>query len=205
MRKHRILVADDHPIVRDGLIAALNAEPDLEVCGQAASSSAIFEHFQRETPDLLLTDLFLGREDGITLIKNLLAPWPALKILVISMQDESLYAPRCWRAGALGYVSKLEPTAEILAGLRSVLRGRLYFKPEVFLGGHASAEAADLLTDREIHILQLIGRGLKPSQIAEELKISPRTVDTHRENIKQKLGVATSAQLMQHALQLRDR
>lgn len=200
--KRRILVADDHPVVRDGLVAAINGQPDMSACGEAHSAATIFERLEKSQPDALLMDLFLGQQDGIALIKNLLGPWPALRILVISMHEDHIYAARCWQAGALGYVSKLEPAAEILNGLRSVLAGRLYFKAEVLAEGKAGGCGAAALTDRELHVLKLIGQGLKSGQIAEHLNISPRTVDTHRENIKQKLGATNSSQLIRLALEL---
>lgn len=192
-------MADDHPLVRDGLKLAIENEPDLAVSGQASSGSEIFSALETTRPDALLVDLCLGQEDGLALIKNLLGPWPDLRILVISMQSASLYAPRCWRAGAMGFVSKLAPASEVLAGLRAILSGRLFFPSDVLAAGR---NAGGELTDRELQVLKLMGEGLKNSEIAERLKISPRTVDTHRENIKQTLGLSTSAQLLRYALDL---
>lgn len=196
--KSRILVADDHPLVRDGLVLAINSQTDMMVCGEAGSGAEIFKNVEKLQPDAVLMDLFLGQEDGLTVVKNLLGPWPKLRILVVSMQSASVYAQRCWKAGAMGYVSKIEPASEVVAALRSILRGRLHFSADVLASGRNSPES---LTDRELHVLKLIGEGLKSSEIAERLGISPRTVDTHRENIKDKLGLATSAQLMRHAME----
>lgn len=205
VRRSRILVVDDHPVVRDGLIAAINSQPDMQVCGEADSTNLVFERVERERPDAVLMDLFLGRQDGVTLIKNLLGPWPDLPILVISMQEDHLYAPRCWQAGARGYVSKLEPVTEILGGLRNILAGKLHFQAEIFAKSREGAGTFDRLTDREMHVLQLIGQGLKANEIATQMSISPRTVDTHRENIKRKLGVASTAQLLRLAIEKNSR
>jgi DNA-binding NarL/FixJ family response regulator len=199
-RKARIFVADDHPVVRDGLIGAINSQNDMVVCGEGGSAEEIFTGVERTSPDLLFMDLMLGRQDGLDLIKNLLGPYSDLKIVVVSMQEESLYSRRCLEAGARGFISKLLPTAEMIDALRSVLRGKKHFDLEMLL--NAQSPSGDLLTDRELHILQMIGQGLKPSEIAVQLNISPRTVDTHRENLKRKLGATTSAQLLRIAIDL---
>lgn len=198
MSKSRVLVADDHPLVRDGLVLAINSQPDMIVCGEAGSGAEIFAAIDKLQPEALLMDLILGQEDGLAVMKNLLGPWPELRILVVSMQSASVYAQRCWKAGAMGYVSKVEPAAEVVAALRSILRGRLYFSTDVLASGRNANRS---LTDRELHVLKLIGEGLKNSAIAELLNISPRTVDTHRENIKQKLGLSSTAQLVRHAME----
>lgn len=195
MNQARILVADDHPLMRDGIALAINGQPDLCVCGEADSHAAVFRAVETLKPDVLVMDLFLGKEDGLATVKSLLGPWPDLKILIVSMQSETLYAPRCWKAGARGYVSKLEPAETLLSALRDVHRGRLHFSAGIVATGRADGG----LTDRELQILKLIADGLKSSEIAAALGISPRTVDTHRENLKEKLGLSTSAQLVLRA------
>jgi DNA-binding NarL/FixJ family response regulator len=209
--RHRILIVDDHPLFRHGIADLINAEPDLEICGEADSAPAALEGIRRHSPDLVTIDISLRGANGIELLKSIRAEHARLPLLVLSMHDESLYALRALRAGARGYIMKQEALDRVMSAIRQVLRGDLYVSPsmsgrmiEEFVqgsSGAAGASIADKLTDRELEILQLIGQGHGVQQIARELNLSAKTVETHRAHIKEKLNFQTARELARFAVQ----
>ena len=208
--KHRIIVIEDHIVVREGFVALINREADLEVCAEADSVSDALKAIDRLHPDLAVVDLMLRSGDGLDLLKTVKVQHPGLRTLVVSMQDEEIYAERALHAGARGYIMKHAATGEFLLAIRAVLRGDIYISPKMnirmldrFAGGKTqlAGGAADLLSDREIQIYQMIGAGMNTRDIAPHLGISSKTVETHRENIKHKLGLKDSLALVQSATQ----
>jgi len=209
--KKRILVADDHPFIRVGLTHMINHEADLIVCGEAASIAAVRQGVEQLKPDLLLTDLCLGDGDGLELIKSLKAQFPALPILVLSQQDETLFAERVLRAGARGYIMKERATQDVMEGIRTILAGDLYVSRKVAAlamrklvegGAEAPATAGSEiagLSDRELQVFRLLGAGKGTMEIAEALKLSHKTIETYRENIKRKLGLSNATALIHRA------
>jgi DNA-binding NarL/FixJ family response regulator len=210
-RKHRILIVDDHPLFRHGIADLINAEADLEVCGEADNCPSALDGIRQLAPDLVTVDISLRGANGIELLKSIRAEHARLPLLVLSMHDEALYALRALRAGARGYIMKQEALDRVMSAIRQVLRGELYVSPsmsgrmiEEFVqggtGGSGSA-IADRLTDRELEILQLIGQGHGVQQIAEELNLSAKTVETHRAHIKEKLNFQSARELARFAVQ----
>ena len=210
-RKHRVLIVDDHPLFRHGIADLINAESDLEVCGEADNAPSALEGIRRLAPDLATIDISLRGANGIELLKSIRAEHPRLPLMVLSMHDESLYALRALRAGARGYIMKQEALDRVMSAIRQVLRGDLYVSPsmsgrmieEFVQGGSGSSgrSIADKLTDRELEILQLIGQGHGVQQIARELNLSAKTVETHRAHIKEKLSFQTARELARFAVQ----
>jgi DNA-binding NarL/FixJ family response regulator len=193
----RILLVDDHPIVRQGLALTLREEADLCVCGQVASAREALDAVPKLHPHIALVDLGLEGSHGIDLIKDLRLQFPDVRVLVLSMHDEKLYAERALRAGAHGYIMKKESPDRVVGAIRKVLQGGIYFSDaitthllEMRKPGKRLHEDLPLesLTDRELEILELVGNGLKTQRIAEVLGVSMKTVQAHRENIKVKLG-----------------
>jgi len=210
--KSRIFIVDDHPIMRDGIAQLVNQQPDLEVCGEASSAPEALEALDRVAPDLMLVDISLTGMDGIELIKIVRKRRPGLPTLVLSMHAEALYAERSVRAGAKGYVMKHASPETLLEAMRRVLAGKLFLSPEMTekllekaagdgLAGNESPIAA--LSDREVEIFKLIGQGLKPQRISEELHLSVKTVETYYSRIKQKLGLKDASELLQMAISWR--
>ena len=206
--KSSILVVDDHPMVRDGLIRLISQQPDLVTCGQAGTVAETMAAMAKSKPDLVILDLRLKGADGLELIKTLKAQVPDLRILILSQYEAPLYVERALRAGALGYVVKEQAAEEVLKAIRSVLAGEVYLTRGMAARllrkfvGPTSREApvgAEPLTDRELHVLHLLGSGLSTREIATELKLSFKTVESHRENIKRKLGLRTAAALVHYA------
>jgi len=208
-QKNRILVVDDHPLFRHGIGDLINAEPDLEVCGEADSAPAALEAIRSRAPDLVTIDISLRGANGIELLKSIKAEHAKLPLLVLSMHDESLYALRALRAGARGYIMKQEALDRVMSAIRQVLRGELYVSPsmsgrmieEFVQGSSGGSSIADKLTDRELEILQLIGQGHGVQQIATELNLSAKTVETHRAHIKEKLNFQSARELARFAVQ----
>lgn len=205
----RILVVEDHAVVREGFVALINREPDLEVCAEAQSPTAALEILSTLEPDMMIVDLMLDGGDGLLLIKDVHAMSANLPILVVSMQDESIYAERALRAGATGYIMKENATDDFLEAIREVLNGGVYLSRKMqarlvnkVISGPTSelASPETSLTDRELHVFRLIGSGLPTREIAEKLKISNKTVESHRENIKNKLNYSNGAVLVREAL-----
>jgi DNA-binding NarL/FixJ family response regulator len=206
----RIIIVDDHPLVREGLIGLLAAQSDFVVCGEAAGVAEARQVVGETKPDVAIIDLTLSDGSGIELIKELRANFSDVKLLVLSMHDESLYAERALRAGALGYVSKHEASRTIVQAVRTILTGKLYLSPNMtelvvqrafVAGADLSRPAVDRLTEREREVFELIGQGLSSRQIAVKLEVSPKTVETHREHIKEKLELTTSTGLTRYAVQ----
>ncbi|MGD9408759.1 MAG: response regulator transcription factor [Thiohalocapsa sp.] len=205
----RILVVDDHPLVRAGLRSLFDDEPDLTVCAEAGNVHDAIESVRTQQPDLALIDISLDDGNGIELIKRLKAHTPELKTLVCSVHDESLFAERAINAGARGYVSKHQLTEQILEAVRQVLSGRIYLSEEMVehvINGFAKKRDASTpsihdLSDRELEVFGLIGQGLSTSKIAERLHLSVKTIETHREKIKRKLGLTSGGELVRHAVQ----
>ena len=204
----RIVVVDDHPIVRRGLIELINEAEGLQVCGEAADVASALELVQREQPDLALIDLTLGDGHGLDLIKRISSAGLAVKMLVVSMLDESLYADRVLRAGASGYLRKEQATDHIVSAIRKVLAGEIYLSPLAtarVLNQVASSDAAvrspvETLSDRELEVFELLGDGLASREIAARLTLSVKTVETYREKIKAKLGLRNGSELTRHAI-----
>jgi DNA-binding NarL/FixJ family response regulator len=206
----RIVIVDDHPLVREGLIGLLAAQRDFVVCGEASGAAEARLVVAETKPDVAIIDLTLSDGTGIELIKEFRVKWSQMKLLVLSMHDESLYAERALRAGALGYVSKHEASRTIVQAVRTILAGKLYLSPKLtelvvqraFVdGADLSRPAVDRLTEREREVFELIGQGLSSRQIAVKLEVSPKTVETHREHIKEKLELTTSTELTRYAVQ----
>ena len=205
----KILIVDDHPLVREGLGMRIGLHPDLHVCGEADSEDDALALVKEVGPDLVLVDISLKRGHGIDLIKRIRSLYPAVKMLVISGFEESLYAERAFRAGAAGYLNKQESNAKLIEAIRTVLSGERFLSPEISrrlidqaLGkSKVAANPVDRLTDRELEIFRMIGEGLTTSIIASKLFLSRNTVDTHRENIKRKLALKTAAELSRSAVQ----
>ncbi len=206
----RIVLAEDHILVREGFKALLESDPGLRVCAEAESGKTTLQAVERENPDLLLMDLMLQGEDGLELIKRVRALRPKLPILVVSMQDEQIYAERVLRAGASGYLMKSEAADLFLEAIRTVVKGEIHVSKVMgvrllrrFMHGTSGNGGGDqpesLLTDRELHVYQMIGGGLPTRTIASQLGISPKTVDTYREHIKNKLGLSDGAALARSA------
>jgi len=208
-RKARILLVEDHPIVRQGLAQLLGQTPDLEVCSFAEDCLSALRAIKAESPDLAIVDISLQSADGLELVKDLRARKLQLPVLILSMHQESVYAQRAMRAGAQGYVMKGEPTPRLLAAVRKVLSGGLSFSEEVTsellrrqIGGEpAVLSPVELLTDKELQIFRLIGRGHATREIAELLHRSVKTIEAHRENMKLKLGLKNSPQLVRAAVE----
>ena len=207
--KSRIMIVDDHPMMRDGLTMRISSQADMEVCGDAATENAAVELAKQLCPDLVLIDISLREGNGIELVKRIRLLNATTKMLVVSTFQESLYAERALRAGALGYLNKNESNEKLLEAIRTVLRGDRYVSAETTqrlvsqaLGKHAVMDdPIETLTDRELEVFRLIGDGVSTSAIAEQLFLSTHTVDTHRENIKKKLGAKTGADLNRKAIQ----
>jgi DNA-binding NarL/FixJ family response regulator len=207
--KSRIMVIEDHAIVRDGLVALINRVPDLTVCCEADSKAAAAKILLTDQPDLVIIDLMLSDGDGLDLIKDMRVRLPDLPFLVISMQDEEIYAERCLKAGASGYIMKHAATDEFMNAIHAVLDGEIFIskKMNVRLLSRFSDKlpvnrnGLESLTDRELQVYQMIGTGLNAREIAPKLGISHKTVATHRDNLKTKLGLKDSRMLMQAAIQ----
>jgi DNA-binding NarL/FixJ family response regulator len=204
----RILIVEDHPVVRRGLVDLINGEPDLHVCGEADDAPAAIQLLGQARPDLVLIDISLKRGNGIDLVKQIKARDSQIKLLVTSVHDESLYAERALRAGAMGYVNKSEPIPTILNAVRQVLRGRIFLSmpmvnrmlqspaPETTQESPISS-----LSDRELQVFELISRGLTTREIASKLLLSIKTIETHRDHIRMKLKLKNSTELIHHAVQ----
>jgi DNA-binding NarL/FixJ family response regulator len=207
--RRRVLVVDDHPLVRAGIVALIANELDLEVCGEAGTFREALELTQRTEPDLAIVDLSLTDRSGLELVKRLKGK-PSMRVLVCSMHEESLFAQRVLNAGAMGYINKHEATTSVIEAIRRVLSGKVWLSgpmterriQHLARGGPISgAPSIHDLTDRELEVFSLIGQGLRPSQIAEQLHLSVKTVEAHRENIKNRLNLTSGSELTQYAVQ----
>jgi DNA-binding NarL/FixJ family response regulator len=207
--KHRVFVVDDHPIVRQGLALLINREEDLIVCGEAEEAHTALEAIAALRPDILIVDISLTGPDGIELVKTLRARSATLPVLVLSMHDELTYAERALRAGANGYIMKQEATERVLTAIRRILQGDVYLSDraasrvvqQYVRGVTARQSSVADLSDRELEIFRLIGGGHGTRQIAEELHLSVKTVETHQAHIKEKLSLRTARELVQYAVE----
>lgn len=206
----KILLVDDHPIVRQGLAELIEQEDDLVICGEAQSGFEALQAIATAKPDLAMVDISLQGTNGLELIKQIKAGHSDVPVLVLSMHDETLYAERALRAGARGYVMKEEATARLITAIRRVLSGEIYLSERMsarllsrFVDGgpQTGGSAMERLSDRELEVFELIGRGLSTRRIAEELHLSIKTIESHREHIKEKLKLESSQELMRHAMQ----
>jgi DNA-binding NarL/FixJ family response regulator len=206
----RIVIVDDHPLFRKGLEQLIQSEDSFAVCGEANNAPEAMDVIRKLNPDLAIVDLSLPGANGIELIKNIRAEFSKLPILVLSMHDESLYALRALRAGAEGYVMKHEAMANVIQAIREVFNGRPYLSPAMAAQvitkfahrqAEGEADAVERLSDRELEVLELIGKGNDVRQIAKVLHLSPKTVETHRSHIKDKLDLKNSREVARFALQ----
>jgi DNA-binding NarL/FixJ family response regulator len=210
--KTRIVVLEEHPLLRYGIVDFFNSQPDLVVCGEADNIRDARDEIAKCKPHVLLTALRLGAGDSLEFVKAMKAEKPALLILVYSAFEETIFAERALRAGADGYVMKKAPKDELLAALRQIVKGNIYisrdvamraFKKSLESPGEPRApgpiSGIERLSDREIHIFQLLGTGLRNRQIAHSLNLSVKTIESHRENIKHKLGLRSSRELLERA------
>ncbi|MCP4573542.1 MAG: response regulator transcription factor [bacterium] len=204
----RLLIVDDHPLVRSGIKSLLQLESDLVVCGEAEDAQSALEVIAAEKPDLVLVDISLKNSNGLNLLKDIAQNYPSIMTLAVSMHDEYTYAIRCLKAGASGYIMKQSGTEKILEAIRCVLDGRTYLSEgmtrnavEQLGAGKATpgASPVEALSNRELELFQLTGQGKEISEIAEIMNISPRTVEVHRSHIKKKLGLRTSTDIFQTA------
>jgi DNA-binding NarL/FixJ family response regulator len=207
--KSRVLLVDDHPLVRRGVADLIARESDLELCGEASDVIEALDAIERARPDVVVVDLSLKTGHGIELLEKIKARDSQIKTLVSSMHDEALFAERVLRAGAMGYITKQEPPEMLLKAIRQVLRGEVYLSARmtsrllrrVAEGGVSREDPVQALSNREVEVYEMIGQGLTVQQIAQRLHLSPKTVETHREKIKQKLNVKNSAELNRRAVQ----
>ncbi len=208
--KKRIMVVDDHPIVRQGLALLINRESDMLVCGEAEEATGAIHVLASSRPDVLILDISLNGPDGIDLLKTVRATHPTLPVLILSMHDESIYAERAVRAGANGYIMKQEATEKVLIALRRILSGEIYLSDRIsnrilrhYITGTGSTRNSSIgdLSDRELEVFRLIGEGHGTRQIAEELHLSIKTVESYQAHIKEKLSLRSARELMQHAIQ----
>jgi len=209
-KKSKVFVVDDHPIVRQGLALLINRESDLTVCGEAEDAQTAMQAVATVKPDILVVDISLNGPDGLDLLKDVRMRHPELPVLILSMHDESIYAERALRAGAQGYIMKQEATEKVLVALRRILSGEIYVSERIanrmlqrYIGSRSIGRPSSIadLTDRELEVFRLIGEGHSTRQIAEELHISVKTVESYQAHIKEKLSLRTARELVQHAIQ----
>ncbi len=208
--KIRILIVDDHPIVRQGLAELVNHEDDFAVCGQAEDYHKALRAIGQLNPNMAVVDISLKETSGLELIKDIHSQHPDLPVLALSMHDETLYAERALRAGAMGYIMKQEATENVIAAIRKILGGEIYVSDRMasrmvrkLVAGQTvtTTSAVDCLSDRELEVFRLIGKGHGIRQISERLYLSVKTIETYRAHIKDKLNLADAAELLQYAIQ----
>ncbi|HTA30220.1 MAG TPA: response regulator transcription factor [Candidatus Cybelea sp.] len=212
-QKIRILLVDDHPLVREGLANLIHQQPDMEVCGEAASEPQALQLIGGSGPDVAVVDISLENGSGLELIKNIKAMHPTVAMLALSMHDESLYAERALRAGARGYLMKREAAKKVIQGIRAVLGGQLFVSEKItalmaekFVEGRtAPASPVDQLSDRELEVFQLLGRGQTTRQIADHLHVGFKTVQAYCARIKEKLQLSNATELLRAAMQWNDK
>ena len=208
--KKRILVVDDHPIVRQGLALMVNREADLVVCGEAEDATSAMLVLVSARPDVLIVDISLNGPDGIDLLKTIRIQHPSLPVLILSMHDESIYAERALRAGANGYIMKQEATEKVLVAVRRILNGEIYVSDRIankmlkhYITGSGTLRVSSIagLSARELEVFRLIGEGHGTRQISKELHLSIKTVESYQAHIKEKLSLSSARELMQHAIE----
>jgi len=207
--QRRVLIVDDHPIVRQGLRRMIETEADLVVCGEVQTEREARAAIRALAPDVVIVDISLTQGDGLELVRDVHAQRPELPMLVLSMHDELIYGERLLAAGACGYIMKQAASDQLLVALRRVLSGEIYIsdalagslgRTRVENGNGIGGDPIDRLSNRELQVLSLIGRGLSSREAADGLGLSVKTVETHRQSLKRKLNLATNAQLLQYAI-----
>lgn len=210
MQISQIMIVDDHPLVRTGFRQLIESEPDLVVSYEAANMAQAMHQIKHNKPDLAIVDLSLPDGNGLELIKRIHARYPDTPVLVSSMHDEDLFADRALRAGARGYINKQEAGDQVIVALRQVLAGKIYLSQHMSerLAHEPSGKSTDStqspiehLSDRELEVFELIGHGMATGEIAERLHLSVKTIETHRANIKSKLGLSSAGELTRRAVQ----
>ena len=206
----KIILVDDHPVLRKGLVRLIDAKDEFVVCGEASSAADAMELIRELKPDLVIVDIGLPGTSGIELTKTIRSEFPKLPVLILSMHEEALYATRALRAGAMGYVVKQDAIDNIASALREALSGKQYLSPVIasqlhYNGGQEAPTAltedpVSLLTDREFEIFELIGKGHEVREISEALGVSPKTVETHRRKVMDKLHIYSVAELTKYAI-----
>lgn len=208
-QKTKIILVDDHPLVREWLTNLIHQQPDLQVCGGAETAPEALQQIEKLKPDVAIVDISLKDGSGIELIKNIKAVDPRVEIVVLSMHDERLYAERALRAGARAYVMKRESTGNIIAAVRRVLAGQLFVSDRMsaifaqkFVGGKSPTDTSpiDQLSDRELEVFQMLGEGIETRRIAESLNVSMKTVQVYCARIKEKLNLANATELLREAV-----
>jgi len=208
--KKTVLVVDDHPLMRQGLALLINQQQDMQVCGEAEEAQAAMQAIAHLHPDILILDISLTGPDGLELLKNIRTTNPDLPVLILSMHDEAIYAERALRARANGYIMKQEATEKVLVAVRRILNGEVYLSERMsnkmlqqYIGGAPSMIQSRIasLSDRELEVFRLIGEGRATREIAEELHLSVKTVETYQAHIKEKLALRSGRELIQHAIQ----
>lgn len=208
-RQRQLLIVDDHPMMRERLREVIEQETDLVVCGEAEDRDGALRELTRQRPDLVVVDLSLKNSSGLELIKDIRARYPSLRVLVLSMHDEAIYAERSLRAGARGYITKQEATRKIVQAIRTVLNGEMYLPPDV--AKHVAVRSfgelkeeprwgMDKLSDRELEVFRGLAKGWTTRQIADSLGLDVKTIETYRARLKEKLGFADATELLQAAI-----
>ncbi|MGB9433629.1 MAG: response regulator transcription factor [Candidatus Acidiferrum sp.] len=209
-KKCRVLLVDDHPIVRQGLGLLIDREADLSVCGEADGAHSAFHAITTLRPDIVVLDISLSGPDGLDVLKEIRTKTASLPVLILSMHDESIYAERAMRAGANGYIMKQEATEKVLVAIRRILQGEVYLSERLtntmlqqYVRGTSPTKKSPLvnLTDRELEVFRLIGEGHGTRQIADELHLSVKTIESYQAHIKEKLGLRNARELVQHAIE----
>jgi DNA-binding NarL/FixJ family response regulator len=209
-KKCRVLLVDDHPIVRQGLGLLIDREADLSVCGEADGAHTAFHAIATLRPDIVVLDISLSGPDGLDVLKEIRMKTASLPVLILSMHDESIYAERAMRAGANGYIMKQEATEKVLVAIRRILQGEVYLSDRLtntmlqhYVRGSSPTKKSPLvnLTDRELEVFRLIGEGHSTRQIADELHLSVKTIESYQAHIKEKLALRNARELVQHAIE----
>lgn len=209
-KKYRVLLVDDHPIVRQGLALLIDREGDLSVCGEAEGSHTAYHAIETLRPDIVVLDISLSGPDGLDVLKEIRMKRADLPVLILSMHDESIYAERAMRAGANGYIMKQEATEKVLIAIRRILQGDVYLSDRLtrtmlqqFVRGTAPTKSSPLvnLTDRELEVFRLIGEGHGTRRIADVLHLSVKTIESYQAHIKEKLALRNARELVQHAIE----
>jgi DNA-binding NarL/FixJ family response regulator len=208
--KKKVLVVDDHPLLRQGLALLINQQHDMHVCGEAEEAQAAMQSIAEKKPDIIILDISLKGPDGLELLKSIRAIYPDLPVLVLSMHDEAIYAERALRARANGYIMKQEATEKVLVALRRIFNGEVYLSDGMskkmlkqYIGGAPPLLESRIaaLSDRELEVFRRIGEGRATREIADELHLSVKTVETYQAHIKDKLSLRSGRELIQHAVQ----
>jgi DNA-binding NarL/FixJ family response regulator len=206
----KILLIDDHPLLRNGIAQLISQQKDLIVCGEVDDSLKALDAIEKDNPDIVILDITLKKMSGIEVLKHIKVRFPRVKVLILSMHDETLYAPRALRAGASGYIMKQEAAENVITALRKILSGEVYISERMatqmlsrMVGGRATpiSSPVDLLSDRELEVFTLLGKGDGTRDIAEKLNLSVKTIESHRAHIKEKLNLKNATELVRHAVQ----